>query len=72
MNRETFLVETDGTTEAMSDTPKFEVIDRRKFKAEEEHEREKSTHQAEPAPESSHAPTERTEARFGWSAPRRV
>jgi hypothetical protein len=49
----------------MSDTPKFEVIDRRKFKAEEEHEREKSTHQAEPAPESSHAPTEPTPASSG-------
>jgi hypothetical protein len=50
--------ETDGKTEAMSDTPKFEVIDRRKFKAEEEHEREKSAHQAEPAPEPRHAPAE--------------
>jgi len=30
----------------MSDTPKFEVIDRRKFKAEEEHESEKAAHEA--------------------------
>jgi hypothetical protein len=31
----------------MSDTPKFEVIDRRKFKAEEEQESEKAAHQAD-------------------------
>lgn len=31
------VLETDGKIQAMSDTPKFEVIDRRKFKAEEEH-----------------------------------
>jgi hypothetical protein len=31
----------------MSDTPKFEVIDRRKFKAEEEHESEKAARQAD-------------------------
>ena len=31
----------------MSDTPKFEVIDRRKFKADEEHESEKAAHAAE-------------------------
>jgi hypothetical protein len=35
----------------MSETPKFEVIDRRKFKAEEEQESEKAAHQA-------HAPAE--------------
>jgi hypothetical protein len=35
----------------MSDTPKFEVIDRRKFKAEEEHESEKSAPQPEKSPE---------------------
>jgi hypothetical protein len=38
---------TNGKTEAMSDTPKFEVIDRRKFKAEEEHESEKAAHATE-------------------------
>ena len=32
----------------MSETPKFEVIDRRKFKAEEEQESEKAAHQADP------------------------
>jgi hypothetical protein len=36
----------------MSDTPKFEVIDRRKFKAEEEHESEKAAQEAN-APEVS-------------------
>jgi Domain of unknown function (DUF1844) len=49
---------TDGKTEAMSDTPKFEVIDRRKFKAEEEHESEKAAQQRETAPETKHAPAE--------------
>jgi Domain of unknown function (DUF1844) len=34
----------------MSDTPKFEVIDRRKFKAEEEQAGEKAAQQAEPEP----------------------
>jgi len=37
----------------MSDTPKFEVIDRRKFKAEEEQEGNKSAHPNEPEPETS-------------------
>jgi Domain of unknown function (DUF1844) len=36
------VLETDGKIQAMSDTPKFEVIDRRKFKAEEEHESQNS------------------------------
>jgi len=34
----------------MSDTPKFEVIDRRKFKAEEEHESQKAAHATESEP----------------------
>jgi Domain of unknown function (DUF1844) len=34
----------------MSDTPKFEVIDRRKFKAEEEHESQKAAHTTESEP----------------------
>jgi hypothetical protein len=42
----------------MSDTPKFEVIDRRKFKAEEEHQSEKAAQGAEPAPEAKSAPAE--------------
>ena len=37
----------------MSDTPKFEVIDRRKFKAEEEHEGQKAAPPAEAEPETS-------------------
>jgi hypothetical protein len=37
----------------MSDTPKFEVIDRRKFKAEEEQEGQRSEHRSEPEPEAS-------------------
>jgi hypothetical protein len=47
------VTKTDGKTEAMSDTPKFEVIDRRKFKAEEEQEGNKSAHPNEPEPETS-------------------
>jgi hypothetical protein len=41
----------------MSDTPKFEVIDRRKFKAEEEHESQKAAHatESEPRHETSRA-----------------
>ena len=57
--------ETDGKTEAMSDTPKFEVpkfevIDRRKFKAaaEEEQESQKAAHQAGAAAETKAAPAE--------------
>jgi len=42
----------------MSDTPKFEVIDRRKFKAEEEQESQKSAQANEPAPETKAAPAE--------------
>jgi len=45
----------------MSDTPKFEVIDRRKFKAEEEHESEKAAHaagsEAKPEPARAEAPS---------------
>jgi hypothetical protein len=52
--------ETDGKSEAMSDTPKFEVIDRRKFKAaaEEEQESQKSAHQAGTAAETKATPAE--------------
>ena len=46
----------------MSDTPKFEVIDRRKFKAEEEHESEKAAHGTEPEAKNE---TPRTEAPSG-------
>ncbi|HUD14661.1 MAG TPA: DUF1844 domain-containing protein [Terracidiphilus sp.] len=42
----------------MSDTPKFEVIDRRKFKAEEEQQSEKAAQHAEPQPEAKSAPAE--------------
>ena len=42
----------------MSDTPKFEVIDRRKFKAEEEHQSEKAAQEAVPVPEAKSAPAE--------------
>jgi hypothetical protein len=49
---------TDGKAEAMSDTPKFEVIDRRKFKAEEEQAGEKAAQQTETAPETKHVPAE--------------
>ena len=49
---------TDGKTEAMSDTPKFEVIDRRKFKAVEEQAGEKAAQQTETAPETKHVPAE--------------
>jgi hypothetical protein len=49
---------TDGNTEAMSDTPKFEVIDRRKFKAEEELKSEEAAQHAEPLPEVKQAPAE--------------
>ncbi|MGD0628669.1 MAG: DUF1844 domain-containing protein [Terracidiphilus sp.] len=44
----------------MSDTPKFEVIDRRKFKAEEEHQSEKAASTAtetKPAPAETSAPS---------------
>ena len=37
----------------MSDTPKFEVIDRRKFKAEEEQEGQRAAHHPEAEPEAS-------------------
>ncbi len=50
--------ETDGKQGTMSDTPKFEVIDRRKFKAEEEHRSEKAAQHSETAPEEKHAPAE--------------
>lgn len=40
----------------MSDTPKFEVIDRRKFKAEEEHESQKAAQEVSPVAESKPAP----------------
>jgi Domain of unknown function (DUF1844) len=49
----------------MSDTPKFEVIDRRKFKAEEEHESEKSALQPEKTPEARPAPPEHEAASTG-------
>src|SRR5271165_1895209 len=55
--------ETDGKQGIMSDTPKFEVIDRRKFKAEEEHQSEKAAQQAEmgheekPAQVEAHTPS---------------
>jgi hypothetical protein len=42
----------------MSDTPKFEVIDRRKFKAEEEHRSEKAAQHAENVPEAKPVPAE--------------
>jgi Domain of unknown function (DUF1844) len=42
----------------MSDTPKFEVIDRRKFKADEEKQSEKAAQHAEPAPEAKPVPAE--------------
>jgi hypothetical protein len=41
----------------MSDTPKFEVIDRRKFKAEEEHESQKTAQGAAPAPAAPETPS---------------
>jgi hypothetical protein len=48
------LVRDRSDAEAMSDTPKFEVIDRRKFKAQEE---EQESHQrTEPAPEPGGGP----------------
>jgi len=37
------VVETDGKSKAMSETPKFTVIDRRKFKAEDEQESSQTT-----------------------------
>jgi len=43
--------------EVMSDTPKFEVIDRRKMKAEEEKERAPSSTPAPPAPAAAEAPS---------------
>jgi hypothetical protein len=55
--------ETDGKQGIMSDTPKFEVIDRRKFKAEEEHQSEKAAqhaeigHEEKPAPAEAHTPS---------------
>jgi hypothetical protein len=49
----------------MSDTPKFEVIDRRKFKAEEEHESEKSAQHVEKTPEAKPAPSEHEAASSG-------
>jgi hypothetical protein len=42
----------------MSDTPKFEVIDRRKFKAEEEHRIEEAAQHPDPIPEVNPAPAE--------------
>jgi hypothetical protein len=50
--RQSFEIEWDGKIEIMSDTPKFEVIDRRKFKAEEEQEGARSAAPT-PAPEPS-------------------
>jgi hypothetical protein len=41
----------------MSDTPKFEVVDRRKFKAEEEHQSEKAAHEDKPVPAEAHTPS---------------
>jgi hypothetical protein len=61
--------ETDGKQGIMSDTPKFEVIDRRKFKAEEEHQSEKAAQQAETAHEERHVPAE---AHVPSSGPRLV
>jgi hypothetical protein len=52
--------ETDGKQGTMSDTPKFEVIDRRKFKAEEEHQSDESVLTAtetKPAPAETSAPS---------------
>jgi hypothetical protein len=47
------VIETDRKTGAMSDTPKFEVIDRRKLKAaEEEQESQKPAHHAGPQEET--------------------
>jgi hypothetical protein len=42
----------------MSDTPKFEVIDRRKFKADEEHRIEEAAQHPEPVPEVKPAPAD--------------
>src|ERR1700677_2009023 len=50
--------ETDGKQGIMSDTPKFEVIDRRKFKAEEEHQSEKAAQHVEIKHEEKAAHTE--------------
>jgi Domain of unknown function (DUF1844) len=47
------VTKTDRKTETMSDTPKFEVIDRRKFKAEEEQEGHRTAHPTEAEPEAS-------------------
>jgi Domain of unknown function (DUF1844) len=53
-------MKTDRKNGAMSDTPKFEVIDRRKFKAEEEQESERTAHHAEAPAETKPAPGEAT------------
>jgi len=54
--------ETDWKQGTMSDTPKFEVIDRRKFKAEEEHQSEKA---ASTATETNPPPAEPAAASAG-------
>ena len=56
----------------MSDTPKFEVIDRRKFKAEEEQETERTAHHAEAAAETKPAPEEAAAPSTGAGGPRLV
>jgi hypothetical protein len=67
------FVETDGKTGAMSDTPKFEVIDRRKFKAaEEEQESQRAAHQPEAPAGTKGAPADAAAPPGGSAGPRLV